>query len=169
MLTIYRRHTNRCPHREEGRRYRRCRCPIWADGTLAGEHIRRSTGLQNWEKAQQRVREMEATGQREEPTEPEEDIVTVRFACERFLEDTLTRGLAESTMRKDRQLTKQLIAFAEEHGKNELHDWNVGIVRLFRGSWKDGPRSALKKLERLKAFFRFAVDCEWVPETRRAN
>jgi len=120
--------------------------------------------LQNWEKAQQCVREMEATGQRKESAGPEEEIVTVRFACEQFLEDAVTRGLAESTMKKYRQLTKQLIAFAEERGKDTLLGWNVGVVRSFRASWKDGPRSALKKLERLKAFFRFALDCEWILE-----
>jgi hypothetical protein len=32
MLTIWRRHTNRCPHREKGRNYLKCNCPIWADG-----------------------------------------------------------------------------------------------------------------------------------------
>jgi integrase/recombinase XerD len=164
MLTIYRRHTTRCPHREEGRRYRRCRCPIWAQGTLAGEHIRSSTGLQNWEKAQQYVREMEATGQREKPTHPEEKVVTVSFACERFLQDATTRGLAESTMRKYSQFTKQMTAFAQARGKDDIRDWNVEITRRFRASWKDSPRSALKKLERLKAFFRFTLDCEWILE-----
>ena len=164
MLTIYRRHTTACKHRCKGRSYRRCPCPIHVQGTLAGKPIRESLRLQNWEKAQQRVRDMEATGQREELTEPDEEPVTVRFACERFLEDAQTRGLAESTMKKYRQLTKGLIAFAAQHRKNDLRDWNIGVVRLFRASWKDGPRSALKKLERFKAFFRFALDSEWIPE-----
>ena len=28
MLTIYRRHVRTCAHRSEGRKYRRCRCPV---------------------------------------------------------------------------------------------------------------------------------------------
>ena len=161
MLTIYRRHTKGCAHRQEGRQYRRCRCPIWVDGTLAGEEVRRTTGLQNWEKAQELVRDWEVSGRQ---AEQQSEIVTVCFACERFLEDAAARGLAESTMRKYSQLTKQMIAFAESHGKVKLHDWNLGVVRRFRASWKDGARSSLKKLERLRAFFRFGLDSKWVSE-----
>ena len=34
MLTIYRRHLKNCDHCTEGRKYRRCHCPIWVDGFL---------------------------------------------------------------------------------------------------------------------------------------
>ena len=61
-LTIYRRHRQSCDYKAEGRKYRRCRCPIWADGTLDGREIRKSTGLASWEKAQALVREWEAEG-----------------------------------------------------------------------------------------------------------
>ena len=161
MLTIYRRHTRRCGHRKKGRRHHHCRCPIWVQGTLAGEDMRRSTGLQNWQKAHELVRDWEVSGR-----QPEEqpEIVTVRFACDRFFEDATARGLAESTMRKYLQLTKQMTAFAESHRKVNLDDWNLKVVRQFRASWKDGARSSLKKLERLRAFFRFALDSKWVTD-----
>ena len=86
MLTIYRRHTRRCGHRKTGRRHHHCRCPIWVQGTLAGEDIRRSTGLQNWQKAHELLRDWEVSGR-----QPEEqlEIVTVRFAC-----DDGTSGIA---------------------------------------------------------------------------
>ena len=161
MLTIYRRHTKRCGHRNKGRRHHHCRCPIWVQGALDGEPLRRSTGLQNWQKANELVRDWEASGR--QPEEPPE-IVTVRFACDRFLEDATTRRLAESTMRKYVQLTKQMTAFAQSHRKVNLDDWKQKVVRRFRASWKDGARSSVKKLERLKAFFRFAVDNEWILE-----
>ena len=122
MLTTYRRHLKVCKHRSKGRSYRRCRCPIWAQGTLGGESIRRSTGLQNWEKAQELVRNWEVSGRQ---AEEQPEIVTVHFACDRFLEDAAARGLAESTMRKYSQLTKQMTAFAEAQGTVKLHDWNL--------------------------------------------
>lgn len=59
MLTIYRRHKKSCGHREEGRNYRRCRCPIWVDGTLRGKEIRESLRELDWEKAQKSVRDRE--------------------------------------------------------------------------------------------------------------
>ena len=161
MLTIYRRHTKRCGHHKKGRRHHHCRCPIWVQGTLDGEPLRRSTGLQNWQKANELVRDWEAS--RRQPEEPPE-IVTVRFACDRFLEDAAARGLAASSMKKYVQLTKQMTAFAQAHRKVNLHGWKVEVVRRFRASWKDGARSSVKKLERLKAFFRFAVDNEWILE-----
>ena len=54
--------------------------------------------------------------------------MTVHFACDRFLEDAAARGLAESTMRKYAQLTKQMTAFAESHRTVKLHDWNLGVA-----------------------------------------
>ncbi len=53
---------------------------------------------------------------------------------------------------------------AESHRKVNLDDWKQKVVRQFRTSWKDGARSSLKKLERVRAFFRFAVDNEWISE-----
>lgn len=62
MLTAYRRHLKTCPHRSKGRTYRRCSCPIWVQGTLEGQSVRRSLDLANWERAAEVIREMEATG-----------------------------------------------------------------------------------------------------------
>ena len=53
MLSIYRRHIKTCAHRSEGRKYRRCRCPIWADGLIGGQEIRESLRTRNWEEAEE--------------------------------------------------------------------------------------------------------------------
>jgi hypothetical protein len=57
MLTLYRRHRKNCDHRNAGRTYRRCRCPIWVDGFIGNQEIRKSTDLRDWDKAQILVRE----------------------------------------------------------------------------------------------------------------
>jgi hypothetical protein len=62
MLTLYRRHVTACEHRHQGRKYRRCRCPIWVDGFLNGVEMRESLELRDWEKAQQKIRDWEAEG-----------------------------------------------------------------------------------------------------------
>ncbi len=41
---------------------------------------------------------------------------------------------------------------------------NLEVLDDFRAGWKDGPRSSAKKLERLRAFFRFAQDRGWVTQ-----
>jgi hypothetical protein len=51
MLTIYRRHLKSCAHRGEGRTYRRCKCPLWADGLIGGVDIRESLKTRDWLKA----------------------------------------------------------------------------------------------------------------------
>jgi hypothetical protein len=40
MLRIYRRHRTHCPHTSE--RYRRCSCPIYVEGSLGAETIRKA-------------------------------------------------------------------------------------------------------------------------------
>src|SRR5690348_10990731 len=62
VVTAYRRHLSDCPQRPKGRRWNRCACPIWVQGTLGGEVIRRSLDLTSWEAAADRVRGWEASG-----------------------------------------------------------------------------------------------------------
>src|SRR5437867_9062565 len=52
------------------RKYRRCRCPIWPDGFLGREELRKSRDTRDWEKAQGIIREWEAEGSLPPDTEP---------------------------------------------------------------------------------------------------
>jgi hypothetical protein len=98
MLTIYRRHVKTCEHKHAGRKYRRCRCPIWVDGFLADVEVRELLELRDWEKAQQKLREWEAEGT---PTVETQDLGIER-ACEAFENDAVARGLREATLKKYR-------------------------------------------------------------------
>src|SRR5258708_2054008 len=60
MLTIYRRHLGSCPHRS--RSYRRCSCPIWVQGTLGRETIRRALDVTSVETASNLVRQWTTVG-----------------------------------------------------------------------------------------------------------
>jgi integrase/recombinase XerD len=161
MLTIYRRHRKDCPHRNEGRRYRRCRCPLWVDGRLNGVEIRKALGLRDWERAQQVIREWETQGIPNcDCTEP----VTLERLCEAFLADAEARALQDSTLRKYQQLVKQIKAFAIREGLLFLKQWDLDAVRRFRLSWRDRGLTVVKKLERLRALFNFACACGWMQE-----
>jgi len=61
VLRLYRRHRALCPHSSE--RYRRCSCPIYVDGSLSGEPIRKSLDLTSWEAASDLVANWNASGQ----------------------------------------------------------------------------------------------------------
>ncbi len=63
LLTIYRRHLPDCPHRAKGRRWTRCNCPIWVQGSRGGDYVRESMKLTAWGAAHEKVRGWEASGQ----------------------------------------------------------------------------------------------------------
>jgi integrase/recombinase XerD len=159
MLSIYRRHQKRCEHRGEGRSYRRCRCMIWVDGTLGGVEIRKSMRTRDWQKAQDTVREWEAEGQRVEEAQP----ITVKEGCDKFMADAKARGLREPTLYKYRLLFSRLQAFAESLGIKCLCECDLDFLRKFRGTWPNKNIAARKKLEALRAFFRFCWESDWIP------
>ena len=161
MLTIYRRHKKVCPHRTEGRKYRRCRCPIWVDGFLGSREVRQSLRLRDWEKAQSLIREWEAEG--EETTQNPSGPVTIQAACDQFLQDAEARGLREPTLYKYRLLFRHLQEFAQDNGLRFIAECDLERLRKFRSQWPNRNLSALKKLECLRAFFRFVHESGWIP------
>jgi integrase/recombinase XerD len=160
MLTTYRRHIKMCAHRSEGRKYRRCRCPIWADGFIGRQEIRKSLDTRNWEEAQDRIREWEAEGTQAAEPEP----VTIAEAWEEFLADAKARNLREPTLYKYELLSRQMARFATDKGIRFLRELDLPTLRKFRATWPNENLGALKKLEYLRAFFRFAHESRWLDE-----
>jgi integrase/recombinase XerD len=160
MLTIYRRHTKDCQHKAEGRAYRRCKCPVWADGFLGRTEVRKSLGTSDWNKALEIINHW----QTEKAVLPETDNgpITIIWATSEFEADAIARGLQERTVYKYKILFRQLKAFAGARGVAYLKQLDAPTVRQFRASWKDQNLAALKKLERLRQFFRFAASNSWL-------
>jgi site-specific recombinase XerD len=59
--------------------------------------------------------------------------------------------------------------FAQARGFRFLDELDLNALGQFRGTWKDGPRSSAKKLERLRSFLRFAQRRKWVVENHAAD
>jgi integrase/recombinase XerD len=149
MLNLYRRHLESCHHR--ARSAKKCACPIWVQGTLRGEIIRKSLDLQNWETAQKLIRDWEAGVK-------EQEVVLVPEACDRFWADCVARRLSDASLRKYALLTKELKAeFHCPVGSLSLDD-----LRAYREKWNVAPITARKKLERLRTFFRFCNESGWI-------
>jgi integrase len=164
MLTIYRRHLKRCEHRTEGRSYRRCRCPLWADGTVGGTEVRCSIGTQDWDRAQTTIRDWEAAGRAPLPAAPAEEPMTTARVCDQYIADVEARNLSRDTLRKYKLLSRQLKEFAKEQRIPTFADFDLPAVTAFRVSWKDKNYSALKKLELLRSIFKFAVKRRWAAD-----
>jgi integrase/recombinase XerD len=130
---------------------------LWVEGTLRGEKVRRSLDMRSWEAGQDLLRAWESKG-------PNTALITVADAVSRFLEDAAARHLADATVAKQKILLSRLTAFAEEIGVKYISQLTGESMVKFRASWTDSPISALKKLERLRSFFRFCVGMKWVEE-----
>ena len=159
MLTIFRRHLKTCEHRSEGRAYRRCHCPISVEGFIGEKSIRAALKTADWQRASDTVRQWEAEQQicRQNP-------VSIADAAEKFLADTQSRNLAEQTIYKYDLLFRRLKDFARRGGYTLLRELDADALTRFRLEWKDGPRASQKKLERLRAFFRFCQRRRWTAE-----
>jgi len=158
MLTVYRRHVKTCPHRS--RQNKRCHCPLWVQGTLGGRTVRHSLDLRSWQAAVDRVRVLEEQGTLE-TVEP----ITIREAVRLFLDDANSRNLSPDTIGKYRVLLeKQLLAWSKDLGFTYLLELDIHHLRNFRATLKDGAISSLKKLERLRGFFRFCLDSKWIQD-----
>jgi integrase len=135
---------------------------VWVDGLIGSQDIRQSLKTRDWQKASDQVHEWEARGRIEEPKADE--VISVARACAQFLRDARARELRRPTLYKYRLLFRRLRDFVEERGLRYIAELDLEIVRDFRATWPDHNLSALKKLERLRAFFRFCQDSDWIPD-----
>ena len=158
MLTIYRRH--QAPCRYTSRRFRKCKFPIWVQGSLGGEYIRRSLDLRAWEAAIDLVRGWESAGK---VGNKRITIPTVTEAVEKFLADAKARNLKESSLKKYRRLLEgELLPFCEARNAVSLERLSVDFLRDFRDSLKHAPITQQKKLEYLRAFMSFCNASDWI-------
>ncbi len=154
MLTIFRRHGPRCG--KKSRTYKRCKCPIWVEGTAKGKRIpRQAVGTRSWEEAEEIRRRME--GGKGEP-------VTMALAVADFRADIGRRNLSPETVRKYERLLRDLGDFSKRTGLVRVHSLTVADARRFVSEWGFGPNTAAKHIERLKTFFRFCRENRWVEE-----
>ncbi len=194
MLTIFRLHEKQCvtsrggtfPRDRSDRAYRRCKCPIHVEGMCGGQYLRKAVKTRDWNEAQRRVTEAEARESWDAAVQAEAASVapepmTVAEAAAKFLKDAESgRRIAECTLRKYKLLFRDLEEFAAKKGIRFLKELKLETLREFRETWFSGseadperkriarkplgPRTAMKKLERLRAFCRFCVEGHWMEE-----
>jgi integrase/recombinase XerC len=162
VLTIYRRHYPPCKFadRKEPRRYRTCKCPIWVQGSLGREYIKRALDQRSWEAATDVVRAWESAGR---IGEQRVQVPTIAQAVERFLADARARNLRPSSLKKyGRLLEGEFLSFCRSRNAVSLTRLTVDFLRDFRDSLGHAPVTRLKKLETLRAFVSFCHASEWM-------
>jgi len=79
------------------------------------------------------------------------------------MRDVGARNWQDSTKRKFGALLKsRLLDYAAQVGYRLLSELDLNAIPEFRATREDAPLTALKNIERLRAFFRFCVDRDWV-------
>lgn len=149
VITIFRRHQEACKF--TSRKKRSCRCAIWAEGRVHGQQIRKSLDLRDWEAAVRLVREWELHAP--------DNTLSVDEAAVRFIADAKARHLGEASILKYEQSVKSL---KETLGSKMLRHVTVDDIRGLRESWKISALTMQKRLEMIKAFFRFCVASGWI-------
>ncbi len=185
MLTLYKRHTHECAEARKkagaaesvaelraDRKYRRCSCPIHAEGTLRVDgFVRKTTGQVKWPKAEELKRNWEDAGTLnvQPPAGPAPQAPpSVEHVIDQFHRDRKACGLSPGTLKKYRQFTDLLNEFCVGRGVVYITQFGTDYARAFRESWTGASITNLKRLERMKAFFAWVRAQGWI-ETNPAE
>ena len=157
MLSIYRRHRAKCKFAED-RVSKKCRCILWATGTLEGKAFRKSLKTRSFERAEQIKRKIEDGNQAQQPKS-----ITISDALAAYIKDAESRNLSKGTLKKYRRLQGRFTSFLVSAGGNRhLARFSMESVRDFRASWKLSPITASKEIGFLRAFFTFCISNGWI-------
>jgi site-specific recombinase XerD len=160
MLTPYKHHLKNC-HYKKGRTeaypyvsrdMQRCDCPWYYDRYVGSKRKRTALGTANKQLAVQRLVETEAAGDIPKPAQTSiEDAVTA-FTVQ------AERDLESSTLKQYELVLRQLKAFCADKGFISLKQLTLVKLERFVASWKVGPRTEGKRIERVKRFFNYCVE-----------
>lgn len=157
MLSVYTRHSNDCPKKDDIT-WKRCRCPKWINGALDGQFIRKTAKTRSWEKAEELRRRWEEAAS-PKTAEP----VTIEEAIGAYIADAKARELRPATLYKlEIIFRKQFLAWAKDKGLRFLKEIDLSLLRDYRQTWKDAGLAKKKKQERLIGFFWFCVRAGWL-------
>lgn len=163
MLITYRRHTKACPHKS--RSYWRCQCPIWVQGTLRGEPIRRALDVTSREAAANLVAAWNAAGSIESVPVVKEEPPRIDIAVARYLDDARARHLAEATISKLTTIfEKRFLSWTKNRGLRYLKELTPERLTAWRSTWQDEALAASKKYQRVVGFFYFCMRMKWLGE-----
>lgn len=162
MIHVFRRHQPPCA--ENRRDYQKCACPIYIDWRVGSQRIKKSLKTRNWQRALATARRMEIDGFKDSGSS-----LPIEEATKKYITDAEARELRPPTIYKFKLLFRQMEAFAKDQGLVFVSDFNLDRVRQFRASWLNRNFAAQKKLEALRAFFRFCHDAGWIDSNPAAK
>ena len=86
-------------------------------------------------------------------------------ACQAYLRDLEVRNIRRSTRENYLSLFRQLEAFAAGSGIKSIEGIDRDAVRAWRDQWDCAYSTQRRRLGQLKAFFSYAIEVGWIPES----
>lgn len=118
---------------------------------MRGKLIRKSLEVRSWTAAQKIVQDWEIYGIK--------NVMTIDEALDRFIDQHEANGSAPATIGKFKLLRNECIEFFADMPLREI---GVDDIARYRESWSMSPISAKNKIERLRSFFKFCMEREWM-------
>jgi site-specific recombinase XerD len=152
MLTVYRRHTEACPHADQGRAWLKCKCPLWVDGILGGREMRRSLKTRNLQRAYADAERLE--GQKQSQPKPIAELLNQWLA-------TMAERAPE-TRKKYKRVAALLGDFCRARGVTVADQIGIEDIDAYP-RWRECAAITLRKeLETIKAILAWAMERGWV-------
>jgi integrase len=188
-LNLYRRHGRDCSaghpadtqtyQFEENRKGKdrkpRCVCPIYVSGTLNRGFKRKNTERDQWdeasivasvwESAESWEADAPAIAARGSVPESTRNRTRLADAITAYLSRNSSHNLSGETYRKYVSFTKQLQEFATNRGLLFIDQFTPSLVDALFQSWVDGPKAKAHKLTKLRSFFQFCINREWLSKS----
>ncbi len=195
-LNYHRRHTSTCEgnhpirlytneYDERKKAWKKCRCPIYASGSLNRIAKRFPTKRTEWQDAKDLMAPYLAANSWDlnRPPPPsgapppppvssgDNDLVpevtrgkreTIPNAIQIYLGGHQQDESSSNTQRLYRYSLANLQAYSDQIGLRWVHEWSRPLVVQLRASWRVSPLTATKKHGNVKAFFEFCVQNEWI-------
>jgi len=181
-LQMFRRHNRACmkQYAEYDRAHQDCRCPFHVEGKIGGEFVRQSLQTASERAARKRLADAEERGTWEAPVERATKSIAEAIAAKiqaardenekatvRKWEVLLSRPRPENFM--PGSVSPTLEEYCRNKGLRYLEEITPEHIREFRRWWKDGELATRKKFERLRGFFKFCVDEEYLDRSPAAK
>lgn len=184
FLKLYRRHLPKCKDGRKDAERSKCQCPIWCDGHIGGERVRKSLKTRDWQRAIRLADRIERpNSERSDLTpcaQPGCDQRVARGRCERHqrtVPDAIQAfhdahpDLEHATKLKYQRTLKLFHKFAAGAGLATVDQIDPDAIDKFRAARKIEKKgrpvtaiSALtwmKELQILRGFFRFCIARDW--------
>jgi site-specific recombinase XerD len=173
MLSLWRRHEAKCPHKLKGRSWIKCPCPIWYDGEIDGKRVRRSLETRDWARATRKLGAIEDPSINLRPCAQPGcyNLVEAGTRCEqhsRTVDRAITafhdahQDVSLSTKLNYRRVLRLLGEFTAARDIATMDRIDLETLNAFRASRNVNLRTWTKELGTIRQFFRHCLDNEWI-------